>query len=251
MTVNGPRKDISIDQLTPGMFIVGVDVPWYRSPFLSHTRLIEDAETIQTMRQHGIRTVTIDISKGADVRTDTKEEPPAKIETDSRRAITAETPTCPTQPDTGSAHTLYRDAHETVERIFAHLEQGVAPSPSATKAVVSTVLMRIIDDRAAVMTNLALQKLKQFDGSLATHALDTCILSLVVAVEIGLDETAQTQLGTGALLHDAGYARLPRNLVRKRQTCTDNERLLLQQHPALGTALLTETAGYGSYKNCR
>jgi HD-GYP domain-containing protein (c-di-GMP phosphodiesterase class II) len=244
MTVNGPRKDISIDQLTPGMFIVGVDVPWYRSPFLSHTRLIEDAETIQTMRQHGIRTVTIDISKGADVRTDTKEEPPAKIETDSRRAITAETPTCPTQPDTGSAHTLYRDAHETVERIFAHLEQGVAPSPSATKAVVSTVLMRIIDDRAAVMTNLALQKLKQFDGSLATHALDTCILSLVVAVEIGLDETAQTQLGTGALLHDAGYARLPRNLVRKRQTCTDNERLLLQQHPALGTALLTETAGF-------
>jgi HD-GYP domain-containing protein (c-di-GMP phosphodiesterase class II) len=106
------------------------------------------------------------------------------------------------------------------------------------------MLMRIIDDRAAVMTHLALQKLKQFDSSLATHALDTCILSLVVAVEIGLDETAQAQLGTGALLHDTGYARLPRNLVRRRDTCNEHERLLLQQHPALGTALFTETAGF-------
>lgn len=211
---------------------------------LSHKRLIQDAETIQAMKQCGIRTVTIDISKGADVRADAKEERPAKIETDSRRTIAAETPTHPTQADTGSVQTLYRDAHETVERIFAQLEQGVTPSHAATKAVVSNVLMRIIDDRAAVMTHLALQKLKQFDDSLATHALDTCILSLVVAVEIGLDETAQAQLGTGALLHDAGYARLPRNLVRKRQTCTDNERLLLQQHPALGTPLLTETAGF-------
>ncbi len=244
MTANGSRKDISIDQLTPGMFIVGVDVPWYRSPLLSHTRLIENADIIQTMRQHGIRTVTIDTSKGADVRADAKEEPRAKIETDSRRTIAAEPPADPTQPGTGSVQTLYRDAHETVERIFTQLEQGAPPSPTATKAVVSTVLMRIIDDRAAVMTHLALQKLKQFDGSLATHALDTCILSLVVAVEVGLDETAQAQLGTGALLHDAGYARLPRNLVRKRQTCTDHERLLLQQHPALGTALLTETAGF-------
>ncbi|MBH0188900.1 MAG: DUF3391 domain-containing protein [Nitrospira sp.] len=244
MPVNGPHKNISIDQLTPGMFMVGVDVPWYRSPFLSHTRLIEDADTIKTMRQHGIRTVTIDISKGTDVRTDAKEEPPAKIETGAQTTIAVEPPADPTQPDTGSVHTLYRDAHETVERIFAQLEQGVPPSPTITKAVVSNVLMRIIDDRTAVMTHLALQKLKQFDSSLATHALDTCILSLVVAVDIGLDETALAQLGTGALLHDAGYARLPRNLVRKRQTCTDNERLLLQQHPALGTALFTETAGF-------
>lgn len=244
MTVNGPLKHISIDQLTPGMFIVGVDVPWYRSPFLSLTRLIENAETIQTMRRHGIRTVTIDISRGADVRADATEKPPAKAVPDSHGTIGAETSAHPTQPETSSMQTLYGEARETVERIFASLEQGTPPSPTATKAVVSTVLMRIIDDRASVMTHLTLQKLKQFDSSLAAHALDTCILSLIVAVEIGLDETAQVQLGTGALLHDAGYARLPRNLVRKRQTCTNKERLLLRQHPALGTALLTETAGF-------
>jgi HD-GYP domain-containing protein (c-di-GMP phosphodiesterase class II) len=244
MTANGPLKEISIDQLTPGMFIVGVDIPWYRSPFLSHTRLIENAETIQTMRQCGIRTVTIDISRGADIRTDVKEDRPAQARTGSRDTTAAETSANPTQPNTGSVQTLYKDACETMERIFANLDQGVPPSPTETKAVVSGMLTRIIDDRTAVMTHFAFQKLKQFDRSLATHSLDVCILSLIVAVESGLDDTAQAQLGTGALLHDTGYARLPRNLVRRRDTCNEHERLLLQQHPALGTALLTETAGF-------
>jgi HD-GYP domain-containing protein (c-di-GMP phosphodiesterase class II) len=127
--------------------------------------------------------------------------------------------------------------------MFTSLEQGNPPSPSLTETVVSGVLMQIINDRSAVMTHLALQKLKQFDCSLAAHALDTCILSLIVAVESELDDATQAQLGTGALLHDAGYARLPHNLVRRREVCTEQERLLLQQHPALGAALLTKTAG--------
>lgn len=244
MTMKGPLKDISIDQLTPGMFMVGVDVPWYRSPFLSHTRLIESAETIQTMRQCGIRTVTIDISRGADIRTDVTEDRPAQARTGAPKPTAAETPASPAPSNTGSVQTLYKDAQETMERIFAQLEQGVPPSPTAAKALVSGMLTRIIDDRTAVMTHLAFQKLTQFDCSLATHALDICILSLIVAVENGLDETAQAQLGTGALLHDVGYARLPRNLVRRRDTCNEQERLLLQQHSALGTALLRETAGF-------
>ena len=60
-------KRISIDQLVPGMYIVEMDVPWYRTPFLFHKRAIKDLETIQLMKQHGIRTVTIDTSKGCDL----------------------------------------------------------------------------------------------------------------------------------------------------------------------------------------
>jgi hypothetical protein len=37
-------KRISIEQLRPGMFIVEMDLPWYRTPFLFHKRLIQDLE---------------------------------------------------------------------------------------------------------------------------------------------------------------------------------------------------------------
>src|SRR6185503_13357227 len=60
-------KTISIDQLKLGMFIVGMDQPWYRTPFLLHKRLIRHAKDIDLLRQHGIREVMIDSSRGLDV----------------------------------------------------------------------------------------------------------------------------------------------------------------------------------------
>jgi HD-GYP domain-containing protein (c-di-GMP phosphodiesterase class II) len=243
MAPKTPLKQISIDQLTPGMFIVEVDVPWYRTPFFSHKRLVEDVASIRAMKECGIRTVTIDISKGTDLRADAHSKGPVKAGTDTRGAMVTGTPTSPTHLKAQTVQTLYAEAHEAVERIFTDLEQGAPPSPAATKAVVSGVLTLINDDRASVLTHFALTKLKQFDVSLAAHALDTCILSLIIGMESELDEAMQAHLGMGALLHDAGYTQLPRNLVRKRAACSEQERLVLQQHPALGTALLTKTGG--------
>jgi HD-GYP domain-containing protein (c-di-GMP phosphodiesterase class II) len=104
-------------------------------------------------------------------------------------------------------------------------------------------MRHVLSDRAAMVTQVAIQKIKQFDRSLTAHALDTCILSLVVAIESGLDRLTQEQVGMGALLHDAGYVRLPRNLVRKRNECSGQDKTLLEQHCALGVALLSEHPG--------
>ena len=60
-------KTISIDQLKLGMFIVGMDQPWYRTPFLLTKRLIRHAKDIDLLKQHGIREVKIDSSRGLDV----------------------------------------------------------------------------------------------------------------------------------------------------------------------------------------
>jgi putative nucleotidyltransferase with HDIG domain len=47
-------------------------------------------------------------------------------------------------------------------------------------------------------------------------------------------------LGAGALLHDIGYVRLPRNLYRRSHDLTEQERATMQQHPALGLAMLRD-----------
>lgn len=231
-------KQISVDQLVPGMFVVEMDLPWYRTPFLFHKRLIKDADTIRLMKAHGIRRVTIDTEKG----TDAPASSAAASASSDGHTTTVEAPLpepASVSPDT-AARQLYADAQQTVDRIFADLEQGIPPPPAATKAVVSKVVNHILQDRAALLTQLALQKIKQFDRSLAAHALDTCVLSLIVAVESGLEPDRLPHLGAGALLHDAGYVRLPRNLVRRRWDCSDAERALLEQHPQLGLALLAD-----------
>lgn len=242
-------KRIAIDQLIPGMFIIEMDVPWYRTPFLSHKRLIRDQQTIQLMKQHGIRMVTIDTSKGSDLPS----EPFTNAhQSASRHSTSPDTSAPPEQkaertpeakPDDHSVSVIYAQAQEAVERIFEDLERGIPPSPEATKAIVSNVLAQVLSDRTGMATQVAIQKIKQFDRSLTAHALDTCILSLVVAIESGLDQPTQEQVGMGALLHDAGYVRLPRNLVRKRDECTGQDKTLLEQHCKLGVALLSEHSG--------
>ncbi len=242
-------KRIAIEQLIPGMFITEMDVSWYRTPFLSHKRLIKDQQTIQLMKQHGIRMVSIDTSKGSDLPS----EPSATTQhTASQQPPDADVPAPPDhtpdrtpelKPHDHSVTAIYAQAQEAVERIFDDLERGIPPSPEATKAIVSHVLNQVLNDRAAMATQLAIQKIKQFDRSLTTHALDTCILSLLVAVESGLDQLAQERVGMGALLHDAGYVRLPRNLVRKREECSGQDKTLLEQHCKLGVALLSEQSG--------
>lgn len=240
-------KRISIDKLTPGMFIVEMDVPWYRTPFLFHKRAIKDLQTIQLMKQHGIRMVTIDTSKGSDLPSASTASPDHGVQPQSTSAepgpvpVTQPTPAPPTNDQ--PAMVIYAQAQEAVERIFDDLERGIPPSPEATKAVVSNVLAQVLSDRTAMTTQLAIQKIKQFDRSLTSHALDTCVLSLIVAIESELDQPTQELVGMGALLHDAGYVRLPRNLVRKRDECTGPDKTLLEQHCKLGIALLSEHPG--------
>ncbi|MFO0768170.1 MAG: DUF3391 domain-containing protein [Nitrospiraceae bacterium] len=68
-------KRITIDQLKPGMFVVAMDQPWYRTPFLFHKRLIAGPDDIDQMRRHGIHEITIDIER------DSTSTPPVAVVT--------------------------------------------------------------------------------------------------------------------------------------------------------------------------
>ena len=79
-------KTITIDQLKPGMFIVGMDQPWYRTPFLLHKRLIRDTKDIALLRQHGIRELKIDPSQGLDAEPNPPGDAPPTANTQATAA---------------------------------------------------------------------------------------------------------------------------------------------------------------------
>src|SRR5215211_7552492 len=61
------KKQIAIEHLEPGMYVVGMDQSWLRTPFFSHRRLLKDAGDVDTLRRCGVRWVTIDTERGRDV----------------------------------------------------------------------------------------------------------------------------------------------------------------------------------------
>ena len=350
-------KTITIDQLKPGMFIVGMDQPWYRTPFLIHKRLIRHAGDIQLLRQCGVRELKIDPTQGLDLeplppgeippspdrreQTDREETcakgttltealqpnnaahptdrlppsdsgpntPPsmtekaiadhasattgspsqptkaqqspdnqeASLSSNAEQSLASPQPSSAGAPAAASeeaaqsasategnsaqarspdqqkelppgqaslqaaeAQKAYTEAISSMERMFEELEAGIVPRPATLRLVISNVLSRVLEDSAGMLSLLFLQKMKRFDRTLASHALDVCTLALIVAQTYGIPEGEMEVLGAGALLHDIGYIRLPRNLYRKNQDFTEQERAVMQQHPALGQAILRE-----------
>lgn len=248
-------KRISVDQLRPGMYVVGMDQPWYRTPFLFHKRMVRDRTDVALLKQHGIREVTIDVDRGGDLeQLETGAPTPAdSTQLKSELSIpTSDASAGDTPPDlpkkcrshrnsreiAAAAKVAYSEAIATVDQVFADLESGHTPNVAAMKAVVGTVMERILDDRDSMLTQLTYQKMQRFDRTLASHALDVCVLSLVVAVEHGLSERECEEVGIGALLHDVGYVKLPRNLYRRDSDLSPEERSLMCQHPQLGAASL-------------
>jgi putative nucleotidyltransferase with HDIG domain len=270
-------KTITIDQLKPGMFIVEMDQPWFRTPFIRHKRLIRHTTDIDLLRQHGIRELKIDLSQGLDVEPNPSENAPTPSPTqeiaagpqsshppeqpsseepplpDSRTERNAEQLQPPvTQEDrpppsnaqaqaqAAAAQATYREAICSMERMFEELEAGVVPRQDTLRLVVGNILSRVLSDSASMLTLLSLQKMQRFDRTIASHALDICTLSLIVAHDHGVAEGELEALGAGAILHDIGYIRLPRNLYRKSQDLTEQETAVMRQHPTLGLAILRE-----------
>jgi putative nucleotidyltransferase with HDIG domain len=306
-------KTITIDQLKPGMFIVAMDQPWYRTPFLVHKRLIRHTKDIDLLRRHGIRELKIDPSQGLDVDPVSSGDAPPPLQAqeiaaapqprlvvepassikpphpisdaepntaqppplNTRDTAAAPEPSLVVEPASSkkppqpisdaerkaaqppvmqenrlppaNAHmqaatdqVTYAEAASTMERMFEELEAGIVPRPDTLRMVVANVLSRVLDNGASMLSLLSLQKMKRFDRTLASHALDVCTLSLIVANAYGVTEGELEALGAGALLHDIGYIRLPRNLYRRNHDLTEQESIMMQQHPALGLAILRD-----------
>ena len=58
-------KEIVINELQVGMFIVKMDISWIKSPFLLHRRAIKSKNDIILLRKSGVKLLTIDLDSFA------------------------------------------------------------------------------------------------------------------------------------------------------------------------------------------
>jgi HD-GYP domain-containing protein (c-di-GMP phosphodiesterase class II) len=68
---------------------------------------------------------------------------------------------------------------------------------------------------------------------LAYHQVNTCLMCIVVGVELGLTKAQLRDLGYIALFHDAGMGTLPAELAGKHGALTAEERAMIQKAPLI------------------
>jgi len=235
--VNATRR-VPLSEVKPGMYVVGLDRSWIDTPFLFHRKLIKDSDDIELFKKHGIREVVIDPSRsvnlepGSSAPVEAKNEPapsnrPA-IEVRSGTASEVSFRILVEEFEVSSK--VHDEALSATQSIFDGAGRGAPIPAQVAKKVVSDITGCILRSPDA---SLLLTQMRRFQNDLFAHAVNVCVLSLVVGAAEGL-ETDNPVLGFGALLHDVGQTRLPRNLLRKTDLYTDSERRLMEQHPTLG-----------------
>jgi len=82
--------------------------------------------------------------------------------------------------------------------------------------------------------------IKNLDNYTYEHSLNVAILSLILGFELNLNRNELYNLSLGALLHDIGKAFIPKEIVKKQDSLTDEEFEIIKSHPIKGFNYLKE-----------
>lgn len=85
-----------------------------------------------------------------------------------------------------------------------------------------------------------LLRLKRFDQYTTTHSVNVAVLTMALAEMLGFGARDVRAFGTAGLLHDLGKVRVPLDILIKPGKLTDEERAVLNRHPADGARIILE-----------
>ncbi|MDT7044227.1 HD-GYP domain-containing protein [Candidatus Nitronereus thalassa] len=255
------KRRISIEQLKPGMHLVGLDKSWLQSPLWIHRGQIKSQADIVKLRQSGVREVTIDIQQGADVENSYGNLNTGEVLGEGENLPVGGALKLPQESQAGGdslgaarntftltafedelrvAQEVRTEAISAIKRVFEGIKTGVVLESGPLREVTQTIFDCLKVREGALLADAQLQRMRQFDATLFSHSVDVCVLALVVGYRSQMSALQLHDLALGALLHDVGQLRLPRNLLLKKGTFTSEERNLYLNHPKLGSTLMSK-----------
>ncbi len=253
-----PLKTIPLPSLTIGMYVTKLEVPWMESPFLSHNRVIKSQEDIDKLKKAGVTAVITDPNKynNDDIALDRK----IQNKTASVADIKPSTSNTSSAPIKSAVQTKQQRsaAQAKGKSLNAEISQASKLRDTVKKALTSTLeslsagnaiskkeLTPLIDQTLEslernnqALLNLAHQSHRT--QKLADHAFSTCCIALNLAQNLKVSPDDIESLGVAALLHEAGWAQIPVQLMGKRKSYTQIEKLLIRKHSELGVRALSK-----------
>jgi putative nucleotidyltransferase with HDIG domain len=263
------RKRISIEQLTVGMFLWGLDKPELENSAYRYRLPITDHEQIRMLSRCGVRSVEIETERGADivdvdvfthagseslgapspptgsdgpspepVRPEPEAIAPTVVEPEATEPAAIE----PTSFDEELlvAKKVYRDAKAIVQQAMGDLRMGREINTDAVARVVDGMADSVLRNLAALTS---LSRLKNFDEYTFFHSVNTSVLALAMGRSLGMDRATLHLLGMGTLLHDVGKTKVPLEILNKPGRYEPSEYEIIKEHALHGAQILSNTPG--------
>jgi len=239
-------KKVDSSQLRVGMYIHDLDCGWMDHPFLRNRFAIASEDEIRKIRASGIRSVTIDCTRGLDMA-DAPTVAEAEAVTEAEVAAIAAKPAPPLRTTLAEefdrARVIRRQAAGLVKTVMQDARLGKAVELDQVSPVVENITASILRNSSAL---LGLSVIKNKDDYTFLHSVSVCTLLVAFCRSRGLDAETTYQAGIGGLLHDTGKALVPDHILNKPGRLTDEEFAIVRRHPKDGYDILRRSAGIGA-----
>lgn len=126
---------------------------------------------------------------------------------------------------------------EAAQRVLDRVADGGAVAVAEAEALVRTLSMGA---RCLPRSALRLVEDSPSGGYPAAHAVNTALLSMLLAEERGMNSREVWEVGMAGLLHDVGMTQVAGSLLERPDSLTPPERDLLNTHPRIGARILLE-----------
>ncbi|MBB3167233.1 HD-GYP domain-containing protein [Simiduia aestuariiviva] len=245
---------VDVNELTPGMFVSGLDRPWSQTPFPLQGFYIRELDEIKELKAH-CRHVYIDVAKGkGPVASKLKTLKPGGAPASARGAKTASAniPVAPLKikrnvyqkkallkKEVTVAKELHQQVHTAMGQVLGQLEKGRAISVKDTKRAASEMVDSVIRNPDAFSW---LARVREIDEHTYTHAMRSSVWGILFGRHIGLGKADLDTLALGILFKDLGKVKIDKQLIAKKQR-TPAEEIEYEKFVLHGCDILRQMPG--------
>jgi HD-GYP domain-containing protein (c-di-GMP phosphodiesterase class II) len=127
------------------------------------------------------------------------------------------------------AYRAYIELIDQLELVFIKIGSGLPLEAQAVDSITGKLLQAVREQRNSFIGFILGGEVT--GREMAKSSVNTAILSAFIALELKLPHHKMMQVVTGALLHDAGMLRLPKEIVHKKGGLSAEELQRIQAHP--------------------
>lgn len=135
----------------------------------------------------------------------------------------------PAVQENKSVYRAYMDLIDRLNTIFEQIAGGLSVETRSIDAIASRLLQAVRENRDQVIGFILGGEVSGHE--LAKSSVNVAILSTLIGIEMKLPNHKVLHLVTGALLHDVGMLKLPKDITDKQGGLSDNEVQRMKAHP--------------------
>jgi HD-GYP domain-containing protein (c-di-GMP phosphodiesterase class II) len=131
---------------------------------------------------------------------------------------------------------------QRLDRVFSHVSTGIALDAITINELTSQLLNAIRGERDRFVGYILGGKIS--GREMAKSSVNSAILSAMIAQELLLPPHKVMQIITGALLHDLGMLKIPREIMAKQGGLSQEEIRVMHTHPLLTYRIISKELNY-------